>query len=66
MKAHVAVVGAVLLLAATGQSALAMPTDAHGVRHVRHGCGAAAPSHSITTGNPLGRTRGPGAGFGQL
>jgi hypothetical protein len=62
MKACAAVIGAVALLATTGQSALAMPTD----HSVRHGCRTATPSHSISFCNPLGRTRGPGAGFGQL
>jgi hypothetical protein len=62
MKAYAAVIGAVALLAATGQSALAMPTD----QSVHYRCRTATPSHSISFCNPLGRTRGPGAGFGQL
>jgi hypothetical protein len=62
MKAYTAVVGAVALLAATGQSALAMPTD----QSVHHRCRTATPSRSISFCNPLGRTRGPGAGLGRL
>jgi len=66
MKSLVAVLGAVSLLAFAAAHASAAPTDLRIPIGTEHVDGSAAPPGLITFTNPLGRSRGVGAGLGRL
>jgi len=74
MKSLTAAVGGVLLAACIAAPVHGAPTDnrlpvvGHAVGATPRACDPAArsPAKQITSCNPLGRTRGPGAGAGLL
>jgi hypothetical protein len=66
MKSLVAALGAVSLLALAPVHASAAPADLRIPVVTEHVDGAAAPPGAITFTNPLGRSRGVGAGLGRL
>jgi hypothetical protein len=66
MKALVATLGAVSLLALAAVPAAAAPTDLHMPVVVAHIDGPTDAPGAITFTNPLGRSRGVGAGLGLL
>ena len=66
MKSLVATLGAVSLLAFAAVPAAAAPIDLHGPAVAEHVDGPADPPGAITFTNPLGRSRGVGAGLGRL
>jgi len=66
MKSLVAVLGAASLLAFAAVPAPAAPADLHLSATAAHVGGPADPPGAITFTNPLGRSRGVGAGLGQL
>jgi hypothetical protein len=66
MKSLVATLGAVSLLAFAAVPAAAAPIDRHVPAVAEHVDGPADPPGAITFTNPLGRSRGVGAGLGLL
>jgi hypothetical protein len=65
MKSLVAALGAASLLA-FAVSAPAQPADTHVPHAAAHRCDPAAQVGRITLCNPLGHSRGVGAGLGRL
>jgi len=66
MKSLVAALGAASLLAFAAVPASAAPTDLHMPIVAQYVDDPAAPLGAITFTNPLGRSRGVGAGIGRL
>jgi hypothetical protein len=66
MKSLVAALGAASLLAFAAVPASAGPADLHMPIAAPHLCGPADALGAITFCNPLGRSRGVGAGIGRL
>jgi hypothetical protein len=66
MKSLVAAFGTVSLLAFAAAHASAAPTDLRIPVVTEHVDGSAAPPGAITFTNPLGHSRGVGAGLGRL
>jgi hypothetical protein len=66
MKSLVAALGAVSLLTFTVAPASATPADLHTPVVSEHVDGPADAPGAITFTNPLGRSRGVGAGLGRL